>query len=169
VAISPDYWPKARTDAPIHLQLKLTKRPEAYPDHVVAGKIVRIFRDETRRLRRGSRLSFTIHWFDERAPRDPNPGPPILEGQRFALLSSWLEAARYLEVYLAPVESEPGGYDVVWDQATAMRRATSQPVNPAEAEGYGVFVTDEVRRHAAALPQPWWRRWLPRAAKSEPS
>jgi len=49
----------------------------------------------------------------------------------------------------------------VRDQVTALRRATTEPVNPADREGYGVFVTDEVlgRAGAGASPPRWWSRW----------
>ncbi len=42
-----------------------------------------------------------------------------------------------------------------------MCRATSQPANPAEAEGYGLHVADNVTpRDAEPLPDPPKRRGL---------
>jgi len=165
MAIAPEYFQEARATAPIHLQLRLEKRPDNR-DSSAGGKIVRIFRDDAHLLRRGERLFFRISWSDgarRDAARDQTPMPGR---QRFALDIAWLEAARFLEAYLAPAwrdgRKDPrGGFEVVRDQVTALRRATTEPVNPADREGYGVFVTDEVLRRADAggSPPRWRSRW----------
>jgi len=172
MAISPDYWPAARADAPIHVQLRLTKRPDGVrADARVAGRVVRIFRDATERLKRGTRLSFVINCHDGRV-RDESDLPPVLGKQSFALDLSWLAAARFLEVYLRPCgpREREGGYEVVWDQATALLHATKEPVNRADRDGYGVFVTEEVLRRAgtSASITPWWSKWWHRHVQTKP-
>lgn len=173
MAISPHYWPAARAEAPIHVQIRLTKRPDpARYDHHVAGKVVRVFRDQTHRLRRGSRVAFAVRYRDgtESEDREPMPGR-----QRVFLELDWLKAARFLEAYLRPCgpREERGDYELVWDQATALLRPTKQPVNPADREGYGVFVTDEILRRSGTKEgfglghwsKFWRRRLIPAIAR----
>lgn len=168
MAIAPFYWERARAEAPIHLQLRLTERPgPRRGQSTVGGKIVKIFRDDTHRLKRGARISFRVDWYDRSAPRDLD-AVPMPGRQRLALDIVWLNAARFLEAYLAPAwkdgrEDPAGGYALVWDQATALAEATAEPVNPIEGLGYGVFVTDAVLRRAASAAAPmrwcWPRLW----------
>ena len=171
MAIAPEYFQEARAEAPIHLQLRLEKRPDRR-DPSVGGKIVRIFRDDARRLRRGQRIYFHIAWNDASRASDARDEPPILGGQRFALDIAWLRAARYLEAYLMPAwrdgrEDPAGGFEVVRDQVTALRRATVEPANPADREGYGIFVTDEVLQQASAgtPSSSWWSKLIRRGAR----
>jgi hypothetical protein len=168
MAIAPFYWERARAEAPIHLQLRLTERPGPRRDQsIVGGKIVTIFRDDTHCLKRGARISFRIDWYDGSAPRDED-AVPMPGRQRLALDIAWLKAAQCLEAYLAPAwkdgrEDPDGGHELVRDQATALAEATAVPVNPVEGKGYGVFVTDAVLRRVASPGPParsWWSRWL---------
>lgn len=165
MAIAPEYFQQARAEAPIHLQLRLEKRPD-HADSSVGGKIVRIFRDDAQRLRRGERIRFDIRWNDSDRARGARDEPPVLGGQRFALDIAWLKAARYLEAYLTPAwrdgrADSAGGFDVVRDQVTALRHTTATPVNPPDREGYGIFVTDEVLRRADARSSrpSWWSKF----------
>jgi hypothetical protein len=155
MAIAPYYWREAREKAPVHVQIRLTKRPDGLRDDSnVAGPVVRIFRDDTGRLKRGDVISFTVNWRDGRRPRDT--GEPIVLGrQRFWFELAWLHAARYVEAYLQP---DGNGFELVWDQATLLLRETDDPANPVEGEDYGIQVSDEVIRRASQ-PRPWYRPW----------
>lgn len=169
MAIAPEYFQKARAEAPIHLQVKLERLPDN-ADSTAGGKIVRIFRDDAHRLRRGERIYFRIRWNDPNRDRGARNEPPMPGGQRFALDIAWLRAACVLEAYLTPAwrdgrEDPEGGFEVVRDQVTALRRATAVPANPADRVGYGVFVTDEVLERASAgqrVSRPWPLAWFMR-------
>ena len=162
MAIAPEYFREARAEAPIHIQVKLERLPDN-ADSSAGGKIVRIFRDDAHRLERGERISFRIRWNDSACDSGARDEPPMPGGQRFALDITWLRAARFLEAYLMPAwrdgrEDPRGGFEVVRDQVTALRCATAAPANPADREGYGVFVTDEVlqRARVPSLRSSWW-------------
>jgi hypothetical protein len=165
MAIAPYYWQKARADAPIHVQIRLEKRPDKV-DALVGGRVVRIFRDDLRRLRRGQRIFFRVSCYEGgRGGSDERRDVAVPGRQSFALDVAWLKAARFIEAYLAPAwrdgrEDENGGLVLVWDQATALLRATRQPVNSAGSEGCGVFVTDEVLRRvdAGSCAYAWWSK-----------
>jgi hypothetical protein len=148
VAIAPHYWQQARRDAPIHLQMEMRVRP-GRDGSTALGPVVRIFRDDTGRLRVGGEIAFRVSCFDPDEPRQP-AGPPILGGQRFHVPIGWLKAARYLEVYLYESGS---GYEVYWDQVTPLKRTTRTPMNPVESRDYGVLSPDEVR-----YPDTRWER-----------
>ena len=162
MAIAPEYFQEARAEAPIHIQLKLERLP-GKTDSSAGGKIVRIFRDDAHRLKRGERIYFRISWNDSNRASGARDEPPMPGGQRFALDITWLRAARFLEAYLTPAwrdgrEDPAGGFEVLRDQVTALHRATAEPANPADREGYGVFVTDEVLQRASAGRRilRWW-------------
>ncbi len=164
MAIAPYYWQKARADAPIHIQLRLEKRPDA-ADGLVGGKVARIFRDDLRRLRRGERIYFRVRCDEGGRGGEERREAPILGRQSFALDIEWLRAGRFLEAYLAPAwhdgrEDELGGLDLVWGQATVLLHATAEPVNPADRDGCGIFVTDEVLRRvgAGSGASSWWSK-----------
>lgn len=168
MAIAPEYFQEARAEAPIHVQVKLERLPDN-ADSTAGGKIVRVFRDDTRRLRSGERIYFRIAWNDSSRASGTRNEPPILGGQRFALDIAWLRAARFLEAYLTPAwrdgrEDPAGGFEVVRDQVTALRYATAEPANPADRAGYGIFVTDEVleRASAGAPSSSWWSKLIRR-------
>jgi hypothetical protein len=164
MAIAPYYWQKARAEAPIHIQIRLEKRPDK-ASALVGGKVVQIFRDDLHRLRRGERIFFRVSCYEGGGGSDKRRDVAVPGRQSFALNIEWLKAARFLEAYLAPAwrdgrEDENGSLELVWDQATALLRATAQPVNPADREGCGIFVTDDVlRRVGAGSPtSAWWSR-----------
>lgn len=144
MAICPEYWQRARQEAPIHLQIRLETRPDLRQlRRLAGGPIVRIFRDETGQLKLGRRISFFVpldDGTDGGAHPDPMPGS---SGQDFGVDVAAMKAARFLEVYLAPHDD---GFEVVRDQVTVLRRSTRQPVNPPDSEGYGIL-----------LPQGFWK------------
>lgn len=148
MAVCPDYWPKARRDAPVHLQMALQVRPTRV-NSMAIGPVVQVFRDDTGRVRVGQEIAFRVDCFDPGARAEP--GPPVLGKQRFRVSLEWLKAARYLEVYLRPHQ---GGYEVVWDQVTPLVRRTRVPMNPVDSVGYGVLAPEEVRYPAAGV----WER-----------
>jgi hypothetical protein len=155
LAVALHYWREAREGAPIHLQIRLKKRPD-YEDANVSGSIRRIFRDDTGRLSIGQAISFEVNWTDGRSETDSEPA---LKRQCFALDIEWLKTARVLEVYLTFAD---GRYLVVWDQVTAVMHRTRYPVNPIDGDGYGIFVDDAVLRRIEkqqTSPGCWWHRW----------
>jgi hypothetical protein len=175
MAVAPYYWQKARAEAPIHIQIRLEKRPDQ-ANALVGGRVVRIFRDDLHRLRRGERIFFRVSCYEGgRGGRDERRDAAVPGRQSFALDIEWLKAARFLEAYLAPAwrdgrEDENGGLELVWDQATALLRATRQPVNPVDREGCGVFVTDDVlRRVDAGSPTFAWWSWIRRISAGRKS
>lgn len=155
MAIALRYWREAREGAPIHIQIRLKKRPDR-KDANVSGSIQRIFRDDTGRLLIGQSISFEVNWTDGHGNTDSEPMP---RRQRFALDIEWLKTARVLEVYLAVTDSR---YLLLWDQVTALMHRTRYPVNPIDAEGYGIFVDDAVLRRIEKQRSSrgcWWHRW----------
>lgn len=157
MAMAPYWWRNARENAPIHVRIRLKERAQSGGlERFVSGPIVRIFHDETGRLKRGGVLRFAVDWQDGPTSKDPNREPMPGGGQPFALDLSGLRAARFLEVYLAPSDD---GYQVVWDQATPLLRSTSQPVNLANGEGHGVLLPADILRRAEN-PR-WWHRLFP--------
>ena len=154
MAIAPYYWRQARENAPIHLQIRIKKRPGAGSrDSNVAGPVVRIFRDHTGRLKCGDMIAFAVNWRDGR-PADKG-GPIMLGRQRFAFDLSWLRVARFVEAYLTFDGRE---FQLLWDQATLLMRQTTQPANPVGGEDYGVLVSEEVTRRAAKK-RTWFWPW----------
>ena len=153
MAVAPQYWQQARARAPIHVQIRLDKRPDpAEEDPFVAGPLVRIFRDTTGQLRLGGVVSFPVNWEDR--SREPDPDRPIRIGkQSFPIDITWLRAAAFLEAYLEPAG---GGLHVVWDQVTPLARATRRPVNPAGGEAYGVLTPDDVARQQSKRRFRFW-------------
>jgi len=163
MAIAPQHWAQARTDAPIHLQIRLDERPgPARPSSKATGPVVRIFRDDSGHLHLGDVISFAVNWSDSSAPSDSG-GPVLVGRQNITVDLAWLNAARFLEVYLA---DGPQGYEVVWDQVTPLSAATKQPVNPPTGDGYGVLTPQDVIR-SGVQPDSGWagllsglRRWF---------
>ena len=151
MAINPDYWMKARDEAPIHVQIRLDRRPTPDVDSLVGGPIVRIFRDGTTRLSRGDILTFEIKLWNGRPD-----GPPMPGRQFVGLEWEWIRKARYVEAYLDEFE---GRYTLCWDQATALMRPTNSPVNPPGGTNpYGVLVTDEILHSAERSDEKLWSR-----------
>ena len=91
----PSAYKKARAAAPYHLQIAVDRvtPPAATPGPCrVAGKIVRIFRDRPRALRRGAAIQFNVSCLREGDPRRKG-------GARYTYVDA-LKEARFLEAYL---------------------------------------------------------------------
>lgn len=143
MAMSPEYWQRARREAPIHLQIRLETRPDLRQrGRLAGGPIDRIFRDETGQLKLGQRISFFVP-LDDGTDGGAHPEPMPGSGQGFCVDAAAMKAARFLEVYLAPRND---GFEVVRDQVTVLRSSTRQPVNPPDSEDYGIL-----------LPQDFWK------------
>jgi len=158
MAINPEYWRRARDEAPIHVQIRLDTKPARAGESKVAGPVVRIFRDRTGMLKIGDKLAFEVSCYVS-GPPDPNPGPPMPGRQSVSLDIAWLQAARFLEAYL-DFDPAKNTFHVAWEQATALWRKTDAPVNPAGGESpYGVQVTEEVLSRASR-PKSLWSRFV---------
>jgi len=156
MAINPDYWRKARDEAPIHVQIRLDRRPSP-GNSIVSGPIVRIFRDHANTLKLGQEITFEASCHQKQPPTAER-GPAILGRQTVSLDLDWLNAAHFLEAYLEPDGN--GGYLLSWDQASALLEKTKEPVNPPGGESpYGVLVTEELLRRVASPDSPRSNCW----------
>jgi len=167
MAISPEVYRQARLDAPVHLQIEIRERPDftsRYDAEAanVRGPIVQLFRDQTGRFRLGDWVGLNIPWVH---PRPGGGSGPAMPGRHsFDVTPELLRGAAAIEAYLSVDDQNLA---VVWDQWTLLGRPTSQPANPAEAQGYGLHVADDVmpldaepfadlpRRRGLARLWPW--------------
>jgi hypothetical protein len=163
MAISSEVYRQARRDAPIHLQMEIRQRPDfssRYDAEAVniRGPIVQVFRDRSGRFGPGDWIGLNIPWVRPQPRGDSLPAMP--GPHSFSVTPELLRGAAVIEAYLT-VDGE--SLMVVWDQWTLLGRATSQPANPAEAEGYGLHVADDVtprdseppKRRGLARLWPW--------------
>jgi hypothetical protein len=105
----------ARLTADAHIQLRLF-HAETWPNTtLVVGKVDRVFRDKTGRLKRGEVISFDQPFTSRIAP---DAGPTR---------ETWARA-KAAEAYLRASE---GYWRVTCDQFTLLRRPTLWPVNRA--------------------------------------
>ncbi len=130
---------EARHRAPIHVQL-LMKNPGAQPREnesvPIVARIVRIFRDDTRRLWMGKRVRF----FVPVAGSNPTRQAP-LDGTIYHHWSN-LTASRWFEAFLC-VESD-GALELVESQIAAIRWPTVRPVCNPDDEAF-LFAGNAIR------------------------
>jgi hypothetical protein len=106
--MAPEYYRKARAEAPYHVQIAITKveAPRTGAGTcAVEGQVLEIFKNATGKLAKDQIIGFTVscHRKDEKVPI----------GGMLWLDTDALEKADYMEVYL---NDAPGGLDVaLWN------------------------------------------------------
>jgi hypothetical protein len=126
--MSPRAYEDARRLAPVHAQVWVggARPSERDPASVkVRGRVVRVFRDETHRLRFGERVSFSV-------PLMGAPGGPRMASAEIRHSWAHLGASAWWEVFLRPVAD---GFELALSQVAPIRRPTWRPVCGPQVEG----------------------------------
>ncbi|MGP6156200.1 MAG: hypothetical protein ACLPYS_01460 [Vulcanimicrobiaceae bacterium] len=126
--LPPAAYEEARRTAPIHVQVRVSRllgSPDA-SGCTVEGRLVRIFRDDSRLMRVGRGVRFNVPTHGKR------DGPPLLDG---TIYHSWerLTSSKFFEVFLCPSN---GGVELVRSQLAPVRRPTRQAVCGPETQGF---------------------------------
>ncbi|MEI9902526.1 MAG: hypothetical protein WDN31_23290 [Hyphomicrobium sp.] len=103
--MAPEYYRKARAEAPYHVQVAITKvdAPRRGPGTCdVTGKVEQVFKDATGKLPKGAEVGFPV------ACRRKGDEVPL--GGTVWLDTDALEQAEFIEVYL--IDGADGGFDV---------------------------------------------------------
>src|SRR5262249_46565387 len=93
--MAPEWYRKARAEAPYHIQVAVTNvvAPSPSPGRcTVEGEIVAVFKGESGKLRQGRPVSFPVSCM--------NPGDLVPIGGTIWTEIPRLQAARYIEAYL---------------------------------------------------------------------
>jgi len=122
--MAPEYYRQARAEAPYHVQVAIDK--VTLPDSeigscLVAGKVVKTFKDEGGRLAAGAPVSFGVACYRENAE--------VRVGGVIWTRTAALEAAHFIEVYLV----EDGlGFDVALWNSRIVDMPTDEPQFPID-------------------------------------
>jgi hypothetical protein len=106
--MAPEYYRKARAEAPYHVQVAITKvdAPRKGPGTCeVEGKVAEVFKDANGKLPKGADVGFTVACH--------RPGDTVPLGGTIWLDTNALEQAEFIEVYLVDASD---GFDVaLWN------------------------------------------------------
>jgi hypothetical protein len=122
--MAPEYYQKARAEAPYHVQVEiaLVSAPEEGPgDCTVEGTVVEVFKDATGKLKKGTPVSFAVACYNE-ADRLPIGGVMWTKADA-------LQQAKYIEVYLVDAAE---GFDVALWQSKIIAAPSAQPQFPVD-------------------------------------
>lgn len=122
--MAPEYYRKARQDAPYHLQVAILRvvAPGSGPGNcMVDGKVVEIFKDTAAKFTAGTSIRFPIAC--------DSPGDKVLMGGTIWTDRQALMRARYIEVYL--VEAGDGLDTALW-QSKIIDAPSSAPRLPID-------------------------------------
>jgi hypothetical protein len=122
--MAPQYYQKARADAPYHVQIAVTHVavPSTTPGNcTIEGKVVQIFRNASGKLAPGASIGFGIACM--------RPGDKVLIGGTMWTEVDALSKARYVEAYLVDAGA---GFDVALWQSRIIDAPSSTPQFPVD-------------------------------------
>ncbi len=122
--MAPQYYQKARADAPYHVQVAVTHvaLPSTTPGSCgIEGKIVQIFRNASGKLKTGADIAFPIAC--------TRPGDQVLLGGTMWTDADALSQARYIEAYLVDAGD---GFDVALWQSRIIAAPSPAPQFPVD-------------------------------------
>lgn len=125
----PWVYEEARRNAPIHAQFMVIRwgHSRRLRPGQIAGRAVRIFRDNTKALHFGKLITFYVPTI---VPRES--GPVMLDG---TIYHDWerINSAKWLEAFLYTFEN---GFHLVESQIAPIRRPTLRPVCTPDIKGF---------------------------------
>lgn len=122
--MAPQYYQKARADAPYHVQIAVTHvgLPSATPGNcTVEGTVVQIFKNATGKLKADASIDFPVACM--------RPGDKVLLGGTMWTDADALSKARYVEAYLVDAGD---GFDVALWQSRIIVAPSPTPQFPVD-------------------------------------